>query len=268
MQRAGLLLLLLAVMGVVVGVHVVTRKLAFSVETVQHSVFPGIAAAYVMDRSLLLGAAVAALLTVFLFVILRRASRVDPDAVLAVLITSFIATGVVIVSRSSSYQHDLSVLLFGRMLAVDDEQLIQTAILAIIVITTLVVFHKELILHAFDSTAASALGYRVVLLDIVLNVCIAVTVIAAVRSIGTILLVAFIVTPAAAARLVTGRVFSMTLVAMSITTVFGLLGLVISYELSTGHGVEIPAGATVVVTITTAFIMLSAWRALRKPATA
>ncbi len=263
MQRAGALLIFLAIMGAVVGVHVVIRKLAFTVETLQHSVFPGIAAAYVTGNSLLLGAAAAAMLTVLSFSIVRRKSQLDSDAVLAVLITVFLAAGVIIVSRGGSYQHDLSVLLFGRMLAVDSQQLFETAVLALLVVLTLVFLHKELLLRAFDRSGAAALGYRVAVLDVILNVCVAVAVIAAVRSVGTVLLVAFIVTPAAAARLVTKRVNAMVLVATLITVTGGFVGLTASYLLSVDRGVDVPAGAATVVFITLIFCLVSAWRLLR-----
>lgn len=263
MQRAAALLLLLAIMGAIVGVHVLMRKLAFGVETLQHSVFPGIAAAYVADVSLLLGAAVAAALSVAMFGVLRRTTGLDPDAVLAVLITMFVAVGVVVVSRGDSYQHDLGVLLFGRMLTVDGAQLIQTGVLAAIVVTVLALIHKELVLSAFDPDSARSLGYRHLVIDAVLNICVAITVIAAVRSVGTVLLVAFIVTPAVAARFVVARIVPMIAVAALVSFAGGLIGLAVSYQFSVNHGVDVPAGPSAVVAITTLFVLLAGARAVR-----
>lgn len=255
MLRALAQVLLLAVLGGVVGVHVLLRRLAFLSEALQHTVFPGIAAAFLLGHSLLLGALVAALATVVLLVATTRSRRVDRDGVLALLTATAFAAGVVLVSRGRTFQHDLPVLLFGRILAVDDRQLVETAVLAAGCAVTLLALHKELVLLAFDDQAARALGYRPAVLEVVLNVVVALVVVAAVRSVGTVLVVAFLLTPAAAARSVTGSVEGAMAVAVVFSALCGWLGLVLSFELSVDHGVDLASGATVVVVMTAGFVV-------------
>lgn len=255
MLRALLQVLLLAVLGGVVGVHVVLRRLAFVTEALQHTVFPGIAAAFLLGHSLLLGALAAAVATVVLLVLTTRVRRLDQDGVLALLTATAFAAGVVLVSRGRSFQHDLTVLLFGRILAVDGRQLVETAVLAVACTVTLVLLHKELVLVAFDEQAARALGYRPAVLEVVLNVVVALVVVAAIRSVGTVLVVAFLLTPAAAARSVTRSVPGAMVVAVAFSAVCGWLGLVLSFELSVDHGLDLASGATVVVVMTTGFLV-------------
>ncbi|HEY4333402.1 MAG TPA: metal ABC transporter permease, partial [Ilumatobacteraceae bacterium] len=107
MQRALLEVVLLGVLGGVVGVHVLLRKLAFVTEVVQHTVFPGIAIAFVVGQSLLVGALVAGALSMLLLTLGSRRTRVAPDALMALLISTFFAAGVIIVSRQRTYQSDL-----------------------------------------------------------------------------------------------------------------------------------------------------------------
>ena len=256
MARALVEVLLLGVVGGVVGVHVLLRRLAFLSEALQHTVFPGIAIAFVTGQSLLVGALAAALLTIVLLVLLARRPRVDPDAALAVLIAGAFALGVVLVSHRPGFQHDLTSLLFGRILAVDTRQLIETAIVTVVCVIVVAALHKELVLLAFDPAGASALGYRTGWLDLALNIVVALVVVAAVRALGTVLVVAFLVTPAAAARLVCRSVGSMMAVAVAVALVCGWVGLAISYEASVHHGVRLASGATVVLTLTAGFALV------------
>ncbi len=255
MLRALAQVLLLALLGGVVGVHVLLRRLAFLTEALQHTVFPGIAAAFLLGGSLLLGALAAALATVVLLVVTTRARRLDQDGVLALLTATAFAAGVVLVSRGRTFQHDLTVLLFGRILAVDGRQLVETAVLAVACTVVLVLLHKELVLAAFDEQGARALGYRPAVLEVALNVVVAMVVVAAIRSVGTVLVVAFLVTPAAAGRSLTRSVVGAMGAAVLFSGVCGWLGLAISFDLSVHHGIDLAAGAAVVVTMTVGFLL-------------
>jgi manganese/iron transport system permease protein len=248
MARALVVVLLLGVLGGVLGVHLLLRRKAFVTEALQHTVFPGVAVAFLAGRSLLVGALVAAAVSVVL---------------LQVLIATFFALGVVVVSRSDSYQSSLTALLFGRILSVDARQVVETAILAGAGVGVLVALHKELLLRAFDPAAGAAMGYPVRRLDLVLDLVVALAVVAAVRAVGTVLLVAFLVTPAAAARLWCRRVPAMMVAAAGLTAVSGWLGLAASYEASVNHGLRLASGALVVVAITAGFLVVAAATRLR-----
>lgn len=256
MRRALLELLLIGAIGGVVGVHVLLRRLAFFTEALQHTIFPGIAIAFVLGRSLLLGALLAAALTVVLLAVLTDRLRIGTDAALAVMVASFFALGVVVVSHRDGYTTDLNQLLFGRILDVDQAEIITTGVVGALVLLVVAACHKELVLAAWDRTQAAALGYRVVLLDLVVNVAVALTVVVAVRAVGTVLVVAFVVTPAATAQLVTRSIPGAMLVAAAMAMVLGWIGLSASFEASVHHGVRLAAGATVVIAFTVGFCVI------------
>jgi manganese/iron transport system permease protein len=258
MLRALAEVVLLGIVGAVAGVHVLLRRLAFLTDALQHTVFPGIALAFVAGFSLLFGALAAAALTIVLLVVLSRRPGVDHDAALALLISVFFAAGVVIVSHRSGYSSDLTALLFGRILDVDTRQLVDTAVIAVVCAVALAALHKELVLRAFDPVGTEALGYRVGTLDLVLDAVVALVVVAAVRAVGPVLVVAFLVTPAAAARLLCRSVGATMLVGAVVAAVFGWLGLSASYEASIHHGVSVAGGAAVVVAFTLAFLLAGA----------
>lgn len=264
MGRALAEVVLLGILGAVLGVHLLLRRKAFVTEALQHTVFPGVAIAFVAGQPLLLGALVAALASVVLLHLLTRNDRVDTDSALALLIAGFFALGVVVVSRSHSFQSSLTALLFGRILAVDARQVVETAVLVAVGLVVLVALHKELVLRAFDPAGSAAAGYPVGRLDLVLDIVVALAVVAAVRAVGTVLLVAFLVTPAGAGRLCCRRIPAMMAAAAALTAVCGWLGLAASYEASVGHGVRLAAGAMVVVTITAGFLVVAAVVAVRR----
>ncbi|MDQ3898682.1 MAG: metal ABC transporter permease [Actinomycetota bacterium] len=263
MARALVEVVLLGILGGVLGVHLLLRRKAFVTEALQHTVFPGVAVAFVAGQPVLAGALIAAVASVVLLQLLTRNDRVDSDAALALLIASFFALGVVVVSRSDGFQSSLTALLFGRVLAVDARQLVETAVLVVVGVAVLVALHKELVLQAFDPSAGAAFGYPVRRLDLVVDLVVALAVVAAVRAVGTVLLVAFLVTPAAAARLCSERVPAVMAVAALLTAVCGWIGLAASYEASVRHGVGLASGALVVLAITVGFLVVAAVTALR-----
>ena len=251
MARALVEALLLGVLGGVVSVFVVLRRLAFVSDVLTHTVFPGVVIGFLVAGTggIVWGALAFAVLSAVLLAVLAARARVTEDATMAVLLTGFFAVGVVLVSRRSSYTADLTAFLFGRILTVDTGQIVVTAVLGGLVLLVLALLGKELLLRAFDPGAAAAAGYRVVLLDLVLNLAVALVVVAAVRAVGTVLVIALLVVPGAAARLLSDRLAPMFAVAAGIGALAGWLGLAASYEASVRHGLRLASGATVVLVL-------------------
>jgi manganese/iron transport system permease protein len=258
MQRALLEILVLSVVAGLVSVHVLLRRLAFEGDALTHTIFPGIAVAFVAGQSVFVGALVAGLASAVLLTFASRVRGIDEDAALGVLIGAFFSLGVVVVSTRAGYTADLTTLLFGRILAVDARQLVETVIVAAVVVAALAAAHKELVFRAFDPTAADAAGYRVVALDLLLNLAVALVVVAAVRAVGTALVIALIVIPGAIARIAADRIGRMVAVSIGVGALCGYAGLVASYEASLHHGVRLGSGATIVLALTLAFAISAA----------
>jgi manganese/iron transport system permease protein len=264
MQRALAEVVVLGALAGAVGVLVVLRRLAFVGDALTHTVFPGIVIAHLLGRSLLAGALAFGILTAVLLTSLGGHRRVGNDAALAILLTSFFSLGVVLISRTRGFTADLTVFLFGRVLAVDRGDLYQTLAVAAVAAVTLAVLHKELVLRAFDPEAAAAMGYRTRVLDLVLNLLIALVVVAAVEAVGTLLVIALMVVPAAAARLLTDKVAAMTALACLLGAAGGWLGLATSFEVSVDHDLRLAAGATIVVVLVGVFLLAAALAPLRR----
>ena len=266
MQRALAEALLLGAVAAVVSVFVVLRRLAFVSDVLTHTVFPGVVIGFVVAGTggIVWGALVFAVLSAVLITVLSARARVTEDASMAIVLTGFFALGVILVSRRASFTTDLTAFLFGRILTVDRQQLVVTAVLGAAVLLVLGLLGKELVLRAFDPTGAEARGYRVVLLDLVLNLAVALVVVAAVRAVGTVLVIALLVVPGAAGRLLSDRLAGITLVAVGIALLAGWLGLAASWQASVNHGLRLASGATVVLVLVLLYGVAAAVAALRK----
>lgn len=274
MVRALVEVVLLGVLGGTVGVFVLVRKLAFVSDALTHTVFPGVVIGYLLagDGGIFAGALVAGAATAVGLTLLTRGRKVTEDAAIAVLLTSLFSVGVVLVSRRSSYTADLTAFLFGRLLTVTTAEIVQTAVVAAVVFGVLAVLGKELLLRAFDADGARAMGYRTGMLDLVLNVLVALVVVAAVRAVGTVLVIALLIVPAATARLVTYRIGAIAGIAAVVGAVGGWLGLLASWHASVDAGIRLGSGATVVLAVVAVYLVtlggMLVVRAIRRRAVA
>ncbi|GAA3212183.1 metal ABC transporter permease [Dactylosporangium siamense] len=257
MGRALVELLLLAALAGVVSTFVLIRRLGFVADTMTHTVFPGVVIGFLAGGTggVFPGALVAAAVTAALLTLLTRSRRVTDDTALAVLLAAMFAVGVILVSRRSSYSADLTAFLFGRLLAVTATQLVQTAVVGAVVLLTLALLAKELRLRAFDPQSAAATGYRVWLLDLLLNMSVALVVVAAAQSVGTILVVALLVVPAATGRLLSDRLAVIAAVGVVAAAAAGYTGLVVSYQASVTYGTRLASGATVVLALVGLYLL-------------
>jgi zinc/manganese transport system permease protein len=257
MARALVVLIALSLVAGVVGVLVNLRSLEFISDGLTHSVFPGIAIGFVWGGrdGLFVGAMIAAILAaVVLTVITRRA--VSGDAAIAIVFTAMFSVGILVVSRETDYAGQLEQLLFGRLLTVTDTEVVQTLVICAIALLLLGVTLKQQIFRAFDRTAVAAVGYRPLLLDLVLNVAIALVVVAASSAVGNLLVLAVLIVPGAVARLITVRLWVLFPLAAGFAALCAWLGLALGFEASVTAGIDLPSGATVVLVLVAGYLLV------------
>jgi manganese/iron transport system permease protein len=258
MGRALAELALLALICGPVSVFVFIRRLSFVSDALTHTVFPGVVIGFLAGgvEGIFAGALVAAVLTAVLLTLLTRAAALSDDASTAVVLAAMFSIGVALVSRRSSYTADMTTFLFGRILTVTPRQLAETAALAAVILGLLLIGARALTFRAFDPAAAEAAGYRIVWLDLWLNVVVALVVVAAVRAVGTILIVALLVVPAAAARAITARLLAMAVAGAALILFAGYAGLLASWTASVRYGVSLTSASAVVLALVLAYLML------------
>jgi manganese/iron transport system permease protein len=250
---------LIGVSCAVLGVYVVLRSMAFLGNALAHTVLPGIVAAYLLGWSLVVGAVVAALLTALGIGGLSRRRVFREDTAIGVIMAGMFALGVAMMSAAGSFR-DLSGILFGDILGVTRGDLVLLAVLALVVLATLFLFHKELELTSFDPTHAEVIGLSADRVRYGLLVLLALTVVAGIQAVGVVLTGALLITPAAAASLMTRSLPRMMAIASAIAVFSGVAGLYASYYLNIASGPAIVLTCTVIFGITWA-----AWSLRRRP---
>ncbi|MBW3577006.1 MAG: metal ABC transporter permease [Actinobacteria bacterium] len=244
MQRALLAGVVVVVVTSVAGTWVVMRGMTFLGDALAHGVLPGLTVAYLFGLNLIAGAAVAAAVMLAGIELVHRRSRLSEDVGIGLLFVGMLALGVIIASKARSYAGDLTVILFGDILAVTAADIRATAVAAVVVLVASVVLYRPLIVLAFNERKAAALGMRPGLAHAALLVLITVAIIASFQAVGVLLVFAFLVGPPASAALVVRRVPTMMVAAMGFGAVGVVVGLLLSYHLGTAGPATI-AGVTV-----------------------
>lgn len=261
MERALLSLVVLGVAAGLIGMFVNLRGLEFISDGLTHAVFPGIVIGYVLgdQRGLMIGALIAAVTaaTVLTWVAKRGTGH---DAGIAVVLTATFSVGILVVSTSTNYVAELEALLFGRLLTVTDEQLVQNLVICTVAVIAVILTFRAQLFRAFDTAGATAAGYRVFALDLVLNVAIALVVVSASRTVGNLLVLAFLIIPAASARNLTHRLGALIPFAIVLAVGSSWFALVVSFDASITADLQLSPAGTVVLVMTLVYALTLLWR--------
>jgi manganese/iron transport system permease protein len=249
MQRGLLASTLVGVLCAVVGCYVVLRGMAFLGDALAHAILPGVAIAYLLDGNLMLGALVAAIIVAMLIGFLSRQGTIKEDTAIGILFAAALSLGVLLISSIRTYAVDLTHILFGNVLGVSSEDLILTAVLGVVVVGFIVVFYREFLVMSFDPVLAATLRMRAERFRTLMLILLALTIVVSLQTVGVGLVSAMLVTPGAAAYLLTRRLAPMMIVSALIGAVSSVVGLYLSFYLS------VASGAAVVLTATTIFLL-------------
>jgi len=246
MQRAFVTALLVGVLCSGMGTYVVLRRLSFIGDGIAHASFAGIVIAYLRGFDYYIGAGVVAVITALGIGFVHRRGRVALDTAIGVLFTGAFALGIFLMSRQHSYSIDLQSFLFGDILSVNQQDVLMIVALGILVAFVTALMYRALLYTSFDPVVAQASGINAPLVEYILLVLLALTIIISLQAVGIVLVAALLVTPAAAAYQLTARFARM----MTLSAFFGALcavgGLYLSYYLQSSSGATIVLLATVV----------------------
>lgn len=249
MQRGLLAAVLVAIIGGILGSFVILKGLAFMGDAMAHASFGGVALAFVLGGSLYIGGLIFALATALGVGVLSRRGRVSSDTAIGVLFSGTFAFGIMLISRVQSYTTDLFGYLFGDVLSISRTDIYIMGTLGVIVLLTVIALYRQLLFVVFDPTVAAASGLPAGTLDYLLLALIGITIVTSLQAVGVVLVVAFLVTPAATAYLFTTRFHHMMLASVSIGALSAILGIYFSYYL------DVASGAAIIL-VATAFFLI------------
>ena len=257
LPRAILVTCVAACVCAVVGCHVVLRGMSFIGDAVAHSVFPGLAIAFVCSGSLVLGGTLAGVGTAVLVALLSQNRRLKEDSIIGVLFVGAFGLGLVIISWAPGYAGSLQDFLFGSLTGIPASEVPFVLIASAVIVGVFAFFHKEVVAVSLDRESARVAGLPVMALDLLVYISVAGAVVISVQIIGNILVLALLITPAASARLLTNSLGAMIRTSLVIGVLSSLCGIYLSWSL------DLPAGASIVCVVTLVFIAAWIYRSCR-----
>jgi zinc transport system permease protein len=244
MQRALISAIAISVICAIVGLFLVLKRHSLFGDALAHVAFGGISLGLFIGVYPLWTAYIVAILSAVGVNKLRESTKIPPDSSIAVLLTSGLAIGVILISISGGYTLDLFSLLFGNILLVGNDDLIMILITAAIVIPVIYMLYKKLVLIIFDENQAKVSGLNVTWINTLFIILASITIIASIRLVGVLLISSLIVIPNITAIML-GKGFKKTLFISCAMSVFSsVFGIVISYYLNLA-----PSGTIVLILV-------------------
>jgi len=249
MQRALVASVIVGVVCAVIGYYIVLRSMAFLGDALAHAILPGVAVAYLVGANLLAGALVAGVIVAVGISFVTKAGTIREDTAIGIFFAAALALGVVLISTTGGYAVDLTHVLFGNVLGVSATDLWISGGLALVVLLAIVLLYRQLLVVSFDPVFGRTLGLRTHALRTGLFLMLAATIVVSLRTVGVALVAAMLVTPPAAAYLLTRRLPAMMAVSALIGVVSAVGGLYLSYYL------DVASGGAVVLVATAIFVL-------------
>jgi manganese/iron transport system permease protein len=246
MVRGLLASVMVGILCAVMGTYVVLRGMAFLGDAMAHAILPGVAIAFLLHGSLLVGAIIAAVIIALSIGLFSKGGAVKEDTAIGILFAAALSLGVALISSIQTYAMDLSHILFGNVLGVSQSDLWLTAGLGLLVLAAVALLYKQFLVISFDPILAATLRLPAELLRNLMLVLLALTVVVSLQTVGVGLAAAMLVTPAATAFLLTRRLWPMMMVSASIGAISSLVGLYLSYYMNIVSGSAIVLVATII----------------------
>ncbi|MDG4965254.1 metal ABC transporter permease [Lactococcus lactis] len=241
LQNALVTAVVIGVVSGAVGCFIILRGMSLMGDAISHAVLPGVAISYILGINFFVGAIIFGLLSSIIITFIKNNSIIKGDTAIGITFSSFLALGVILIGVANS-STDLFHILFGNILAVQDIDKWLTIGVSGIVLIVIILFFKELLITSFDPLMAKAIGMKVNFYHYLLMVLLTLVSVTAMQSVGTILIVAMLITPAATAYLYTNSLRKMIILSSSLGAVSSVLGLFIGYSFN------IAVGSSIVIT--------------------
>lgn len=249
MQRSLMIAVIVGVICSVVGSYLLVRRLALLGDAISHSLLPGLAIAFILGINIYFGAFIAGVISAILIAWIHTRSPIKEDAAMGIVFSAFFALGITLITIvQKSNKIDLNHFLFGNILGVTIGEVRDTALIAALVLLTVALFYKELLFFCFDALGAQAAGLPVDRFNAGLMILVALTVVASMKAVGVILVLALLITPAAAAYLLVPRLHQIMLIGAGIGVFSSICGMYLSYYYN------LPSGPAIVMVVSLLFV--------------
>lgn len=238
LQKALLTSLAVGVLAGVMGSFIILRGMALMGDAISHAILPGVVISYILGIHYFIGAVLMGLLVSYLITHVNQHTKLKNDVPVGVIFSAFFALGVLLLLKAQT-SLDLTQILFGNVLTIQSSQMITTLIVGLLVLILVFVFYKELVICSFDPLMAKVYGINVKFFDSLLMLLLTLVTVAFLQTVGVILVVSMLVTPAATAYLLTHNMKKMIGLSAGLGALSSIAGLYLSYMYNLSSGAVI-----------------------------
>ncbi|KLK92470.1 membrane protein [Microvirga vignae] len=228
MREALVIAMLVAVPAALLSCFLVLKGWSLMGDAISHAVLPGVVLSYIAGLPLAVGAFVSGMVCALATGYLKENSRIKEDTVMGIVFSGMFGLGIVLYTKVETEVH-LDHILFGDMLGVEWPDLLQSGLIAAVVLVIIAVKWRDLLLHAFDPQQAQAMGLPVRLLHYGFLSLLSLTIVGALASTGIILTIALLIMPGAVAFLLTKRFGMMLVVSALVAVAASFAGVYLSF---------------------------------------
>ncbi|HBC4010003.1 TPA: metal ABC transporter permease [Staphylococcus aureus] len=240
LNRALITSIIVGIVCGTVGSLIVLRGLSLMGDAMSHAVLPGVALSFLFGIPMFIGALITGMIASIFIGYITSSSKTKPDAAIGISFTAFLASGIIIISLINTTT-DLYHILFGNLLAITNSAFLTTIVIGSIVLILIIIFYRPLMISTFDPTFSRMSGLNTTLLHYFVMLLLSLVTVASIQTVGIILVVALLITPASTAFLISKKLYSMMIIASLISVISSIVGLYYSYIYN------IPSGATIVL---------------------
>lgn len=263
LQSALITAIMVGIMSGIIGSFIILRGMSLMGDAISHAVLPGVAVAYMLGINILLGASAFGVLAALLIGFVASKSKIKTDTSIGVVFSAFYALGFILISMAES-STNLHHILFGNILAVNDSDIMTTTVVLGLVILFVVAFYKELLVTSFDETYAKTYGLNAQVIHYALMLVLTLVTVSALQTVGIILVVAMLITPAATAFLWTDKLNVMLFLAAGVGVISATTGLYLSYTFNWASGPAIVITAAALFALSFLFSPKQAFFKIKK----
>ena len=235
MVKALVIAALVGCVCAVVSCYLILKGWSLMGDAISHAVLPGIVVAYLVHIPLGAGAFAAGLLNAAATGWIKERSRIREDSVMGAVFTGMMALGLILVTKVSSNIHFMHIL-FGSLLGIERDDLIQAVVCSLITLVTVIAKRKDILLYLFDKNHARAIGLNVTFIHYLFLSLTALTIVASLQAVGILLTVAMLIIPGCIAYLLTDRLNRMLCISALSAALSSLIGTYVSYYLNGATG--------------------------------
>lgn len=204
-------------------------------DALSHAIVPGVALAYILGLPYAIGAFFAGFLASGAISFIKHNTKLREDSIIGLIFTSFFAFGLLLVSIYPT-SVNVQTIVLGNILGISDEDILQMILISCVTMVVLMLKWKDLIVVFFDEAHARSIGLNVTAMKILFFTLLSACTVAALQTVGAMLVIAMIITPGATAYLLTDRFEKLILIACFLGSTTGFMGAYISYFLDGATG--------------------------------